>query len=95
MVKLNSLPQNSWRTNGAKSARRSIAPLLLGTFMLRVNGGAGSIVLGRFLAQLSVQSGHAISSIHVGLIAVAYYIVELTLAPILGAVSDRLGRRVF
>jgi MFS family permease len=62
---------------------------------LRVNGGAGSILLGRFLAQLSVQSGHAISSIHVGLISVAYYIVELTLAPILGAVSDRLGRRIF
>jgi len=52
-------------------------------------------VLGRFLAQLSVQSGHAISSIHVGLISVAYYIVELTLAPLLGAVSDRIGRRVF
>lgn len=52
-------------------------------------------MLGRFLAQLSVQSGHAISSIHVGLISVAYYIVELTLAPLLGAVSDRIGRRVF
>ena len=50
---------------------------------------------GRFLAQLSVQSGHAISSIHVGLISVAYYIVELTLAPVLGAVSDRIGRRIF
>lgn len=75
--------------------RRSIVPLLLGTFLLRVNGGAGPIMLGRFLAQLSVQSGHAISNIHVGLIAVAYYIVELTLAPIFGAVSDRIGRRVF
>ncbi len=50
---------------------------------------------GRFLAQLSVQSGHAISSIDVGLISVAYYIVELTLAPVLGAVSDRIGRRIF
>lgn len=52
-------------------------------------------MLGRFLAQLSVQSGHAISSIHVGLISVAYYVVELALAPLLGAVSDRIGRRVF
>ncbi len=92
---MNSLPRNLWRTNSNKNARRSIVPLLIGTFLLRVNGGAGSILLGRFLAQLSVQSGHAISSIHVGLISVAYYIVELTLAPILGAVSDRLGRRIF
>ncbi len=52
-------------------------------------------MLGRFLAQLSVQNGHAISYIHVGLISVAYYIVELTLAPVLGAVSDRIGRRIF
>ena len=52
-------------------------------------------MLGRFLAQLSVQGGHAISSIHVGLISVAYFIVELTLAPVLGAVSDRYGRRLF
>ena len=73
MVKLNPIPRNSGRTDEAKHARRSIVPLLLGTFILRINGGAGSIVLGRFLAQLSVQSGHAISSIHFGLIAVAYY----------------------
>ncbi|MGH2494203.1 MAG: MFS transporter [Ktedonobacteraceae bacterium] len=92
---MDSLPRNSWRTNNSKIARRSILPLLLGTFILRVNGGASSIVLGRFLAQLSVQNGHAISYIHVGLISVAYYIVELTLAPVLGAVSDRIGRRIF
>ena len=92
---MNSLPRNLWRTNSKNNARRSIVPLLIGTFLLRVNGGAGSILLGRFLAQLSVQSGHAISSIHVGLLSVAYYIVELTLAPVLGAVSDRLGRRIF
>jgi len=75
--------------------RRSIFPLLLGTFILRANGGASAIVTGRFLALLSVQSGHAISYIHVGLISVAYYLVELTLAPVLGAISDRIGRRIF
>ncbi|HKV58725.1 MAG TPA: MFS transporter [Ktedonobacteraceae bacterium] len=92
---MDSLPRNSWKTNNSKIAHRSIIPLLLGTFILRVNGGASSIVLGRFLAQLSTQNGHAISYIHVGLISVAYYIVELTLAPVLGAVSDRIGRRIF
>jgi len=52
-------------------------------------------VLGRFLAQFSADRGHLITSIHVGLISVAYYAVELTLAPVMGALSDRWGRRVF
>jgi len=72
-----------------------VIPLLLGTFILRVNGGASSIVLGRFLAQLSAEHGHAITNIHVGLISVAYFIVELSLAPVMGVLSDHWGRRVF
>jgi MFS family permease len=79
----------------AKISGRSVAPLLIGTFILRANTGAGSIILGRLLAQLSLQQGHPISNIHVGLIAVTYFIVELSLAPIMGAISDRTGRRFF
>jgi len=78
-----------------KIAGQSVAPLLIGTFILRVNGGAGPIILGRLLAQLSLEQGHTISNIHVGLIAVTYFIVELTLAPVMGALSDRIGRRFF
>ncbi len=78
-----------------KISARSVAPLLIGTFILRANTGAGSIILGRLLAQLSLQQGHPISNIHVGFIAVTYFIVELSLAPIMGAVSDRTGRRFF
>ncbi len=70
-------------------------PLLIGTFILRINGSANAIILGRFLAQLSSLHGHPISNINVGLISVVYYIVELTLAPVLGALSDRTGRRFF
>ncbi|HYX50392.1 MAG TPA: MFS transporter [Ktedonobacteraceae bacterium] len=69
--------------------------MLIGTFILRVNGGAAPIILGRLLAQLSLEQGHAISNIHVGLLAVIYFIVELTLAPVMGALSDRTGRRFF
>jgi MFS family permease len=76
-------------------SRKSVAPLLIGTFILRVNGGAGPIILGRLLAQLSLEQGHTISNIHVGLLSVTYFIVELTLAPIMGALSDRTGRRFF
>jgi MFS family permease len=75
--------------------RGSVTPLLIGTFILRVNGAAASIILGRFLAQLASERGHSISNIHVGLIAVAYYAVELSLAPFMGAISDRIGRRFF
>ena len=92
---MDSLRWNKWKATNPKIARRSVIPLLLGTFILRACGGAGSIVTGRFLAQLSIENGHAISNIHVGLISVAYYVVELTLAPVLGAFSDRLGRRMF
>ena len=87
-----------WREKNAEVSRlsqRSVIPLLLGTFILRANGAAGSIVLGRLLAQLSAERGHPINNIHVGLISVAYYIVELSLAPVLGALSDRWGRRLF
>ena len=78
-----------------KIARYSIASLLIGTFILRVNGGAGPIILGRLLAQLSLEQGHPISNVHVGLLGVVYFVVELTLAPIMGALSDRTGRRFF
>jgi MFS family permease len=79
----------------SKISRQSVAPLLIGTFILRVNGGAGPIILGRLLAQLTLEHGRTISNIHVGLLSVTYFIVELTLAPVMGALSDRTGRRFF
>ena len=75
--------------------RRSVAPLLIGTLILRANAGAGTIVLGYFLSQLASNKGHPITSIQVGLIAVAFFITELTFAPLMGALSDRWGRRTF
>ncbi|HXX76973.1 MAG TPA: MFS transporter [Ktedonobacteraceae bacterium] len=62
---------------------------------MRLNGGAGPIILGRLLAQLSIEQGHPISNVHVGLLGVVYFVVELSLAPIMGALSDRTGRRFF
>ena len=75
--------------------RRSVAPLLIGTFILRINSGAGSVVLGLFLAQLTTHTGYVITSLHVGLLAVAFFATELSLAPFMGALSDRWGRRYF
>jgi MFS family permease len=78
-------------------SRRSVMPLLLGTFILRINTGAGAIILGLFLAHLAHQEHghHAVNSLQVGLLAVAFFITELTLAPFMGALSDHLGRRTF
>lgn len=76
-------------------SRQSSAPLLVGTLIQRASSGAGTIVLGFFLAQLSSASGRIITSLQVGLLPVAFYITELTLAPFMGGLSDRFGRRTF
>src|SRR5437763_2440517 len=75
--------------------QRSVAPLLIGTFILRVNSGAGNVMLGLFLAQLTTHTGYVITSLHVGLLAVAFFATELSLAPLMGALSDHWGRRNF
>ena len=75
--------------------RRSITPLLIGTFILRANGGAGTIIFGLFLAQLASNTGNSINSLQVGLLSVVYFATELVLAPFMGALSDRWHRRNF
>ncbi|HEX7734354.1 MAG TPA: MFS transporter [Ktedonobacteraceae bacterium] len=86
---------NNWRTKPARGVAATAVSLLLGTFLLRVNGGASALLVGRFLAQLQPRHGHAITSFEIGLLSVAYFIVDLSLAPIMGALSDRWGRRLF
>ncbi len=76
-------------------SRRSVTPLLIGTFVLRVNTGAVIVVLGLFLAQLALHAGRSISSLQVGLLPVAFFISELLLAPLMGSLGDRWGRRYF
>lgn len=75
--------------------RRSVAPLVIGTFILRASSGAGTVVLGLFLAHLTGHGSRTITSIDVGLIAVAFSITELSFSPLMGALSDRWGRRYF
>lgn len=86
---------NNWRMKPVKFLRVTAVSLLLGTFLLRVNGGASALLVGRFLAQLVPRHGHAITSMEVGLLSVAYFIVDLSLSPVMGALSDRWGRRLF
>jgi len=76
-------------------ARRSVAPLLIGTFILRATSGAGTIILALLLAQIATSKIHPINSIQVGLLPIAFYVTELTFAPLMGGLSDRWGRRIF
>jgi MFS family permease len=75
--------------------RRSVTPLLIGTLLLRVSGGAATVVMGLFLVQLAHTTGGAITSLQVGILAVVYFATELSLAPLMGALGDRWGRRHF
>ena len=86
---------NNWKTKRAKPVRVTALALLLGTFLLRLNGGASTLLIGRFLAQLVPRHGHIITSLEVGLLSAAYFVVELSLSPVMGALSDRWGRRLF
>ncbi len=75
--------------------QRSVAPLLIGTFILRTSGAAATIVLGLFLAHLSTHTGMLITSIQVGFLAAVSFATELSLATPMGALSDHFGRRRF
>jgi MFS family permease len=88
-------PWNDWRTKPVERVSATAFSLLLGTFLLRVNGGASALLVGRFLAELTPQHGRSITSLVVGLLSVTYFIVELSLSPVMGGLSDRWGRRIF
>jgi len=88
-------PWNDWRTKPVERVSATAFSLLLGTFLLRVNGGASALLVGRFLAELAPHHGPAITSLAVGLLSVTYFIIELSLAPVMGGLSDRWGRRIF
>ncbi|GAC1364635.1 MAG: hypothetical protein NVS2B12_14940 [Ktedonobacteraceae bacterium] len=85
----------NWESNEEMIARHSSVPLFVGTFIQRINSGAGTIVLGLLLVSISTQTAHQITSVQVGLLPVAYYVTELTLAPLMGALSDQWGRQRF
>ncbi|HEX2864969.1 MAG TPA: MFS transporter [Deinococcales bacterium] len=73
---------------------RAAASGLVGTLLLRLAGGFATSALALYLRSLATD-GAPISSISVGLVATGYYLTELLLSPVMGAVSDRLGRKGF
>lgn len=63
-------------------------------FVVRVASSAGILVVGGYFVDL--QSRRVpITSLLVGLISALVYLSELLFAPLAGALSDRVGRRIF
>jgi MFS family permease len=62
--------------------------VIASSFVLRVAGAATGLLLGTYLRQV-VGAGTDL----IGLLAAIFYVTELTLAPVFGALSDLRGRR--
>lgn len=73
--------------------RRSIFAVLLGTFTLRFSTGLTGALLVFYLAELETFGAPKVSAIEVGLLTAAFFLAELVLSPLFGAISDHLGSR--
>jgi len=67
----------------------SILASILSTLLLRFASRTSFVLLGFYLGE------HFTSATIVALVLEAFYITELILAPIVGSLSDRLGRKLF
>lgn len=76
---------------GASVPRVSATAPIWSVLLIRLASSAGGVVIGLYLAYL-YSLGQQITSVTVGLVAVVFYLTELTLTPVLGALSDRYGR---
>lgn len=73
---------------------RSLNAVLLGTFTLRFSTGLTGALLLYYLAELELfGAGARVTAFEVGLLTAAFYLAELTLSPIFGMLSDKIGSR--
>ncbi len=70
---------------------RSLNAVLIGTFTLRFSTGLAGGLLAIFLAHLPTHGGPEVFPLLVGLLGAMYFVAELTLSPVFGILSDRLG----
>jgi MFS family permease len=72
---------------------RPLLAVILGTFTLRFSTGLTGGLLVYYLAKLPHHGGPQVSATELGILTAAFYLAELTLAPLLGMLSDRVGHR--
>src|SRR5262245_53915162 len=73
---------------------RSLFAVVAGTLVLRLSSHVMGVMLGFYLAAIDRNFFH-ISYTERGFIIAAFFIPELLGSPILGAMSDRYGRKFF
>ena len=72
----------------------SIAGSIVGNFLLRCASSSALAIAALYLAHID-RLYYKVPATFLGLLAVAFYSTELILSPVLGSLSDRLGRRPF
>ena len=73
---------------------RSLISVIMGTLVLRLSSHVMGLMLGFYLAEID-RNYYPISYTERGFIIAAFFIPELLGSPILGAMSDRHGRKLF
>jgi MFS family permease len=74
-----------------RAVERSLWSVLFGTFTLRFSTGLTGALLVYYLADLPDHGGQEVGAFEVGLFTVAFFAAELTLSPLFGLLSDKLG----
>lgn len=83
-----SAPPKEGESNAALRIETPVKVVIASSFVLRLAGASTAIMLAAYLKQ---EMGTNIDVI--GLLGALFYVVELTLAPVFGAISDLRGRR--
>lgn len=81
--------QKQWAILTSTAQQGSIITAILSTLVMRIAGRTSFVLLGFYLGE------HFTSAAVVALVLEAFYFSELGLAPIVGSLSDRLGRKPF
>lgn len=73
---------------------RSLVSVIMGTLVLRLSSHVMGVMLGFYMAEID-RNHYPLSHTVRGLIFAVFFIPELLASPILGAMSDRYGRKLF
>jgi len=72
---------------------RSLVSVIAGTFTLRLSTGLTGLLLVYYLGDLDKFGVAEVTPVEVSLVAIFFYITELTLSPAFGILGDRIGRK--